>query len=142
MTYTVRTPFLFWLGVIVVTGSLGLAISAWGHWMAVFILIALFGCSGAALLLMSARVTGNVNGLIVRRLHKTSQVSWSEITAAEIGGGNLVFKTTLRQVVAPSFEFWWGKEKALLMGLVATKLHEQGISIRTTLRAAVTPDGR
>jgi hypothetical protein len=142
MTYTVRTPFLFWFGAFALAVSLGITISAWGNWMVVFVLTALFGSSGAALLLMSAHVTGNLHGLKVRRPHKTSEVSWSEITASEIGGGNLVFKTKNGRVVAPSFEFWWGKDKILLMALVANKLHEQGISIRTTLRAAAAPDDR
>lgn len=35
MTYTVRTPFLFWFGSAVVLTTVGCIISAWDAWMSV-----------------------------------------------------------------------------------------------------------
>ena len=105
-----------------------------------FVVLSLFGGCGAALLFMSARITGDDNGLTVQRLQNKAFVAWPSITKARVGGGNLVLYTKEGRLSLPSFEFWSGREKMQLMNLMAAKFRMQevslGLSVGAILHAA------
>ena len=118
MNYSVRTPFLFWFGSGALAFTLFIVVAGWGNWMVVFGLAALFGGCGAALLLMSAEVSGDAERLTVRRIRSEVSVKWEEIERVSEGGGNLVFYTKAGRVTVPSFEFWSGAERGDLLALL------------------------
>ena len=100
-----------------------------------FVALSLFGGCGAALLFMSARITGDDNRLTVQRLQNEVSVAWPSIIKARVGGGNLVLYTKEGRLSLPSFEFWSGREKMQLMNLMAIKFHQQEVSLGPSARA-------
>jgi hypothetical protein len=135
MEYTVRTPFLFWLGLVAATGSLAVAVIAFGHWLVMALMLSIIGGCGAALLLMSAEIVGDANGILVRRLHNQSYVAWNDLTSASTGGGNLVLGTAKGRVTLPAFEFWYGAQRDDLITLLDAKLVELQLTLKPSFRA-------
>ena len=125
MTYSVRTPILFWFGSAALIVTFLVVLAAWGNWLAVFCFGAIFGGCGATLLLMSAEVSGDPEHLRVKRIHSDAQVRWIDIERVAEGGGNVVFYSKSGRITAPSFEFWVGADKAHLLALLRQKLEEE-----------------
>jgi hypothetical protein len=130
MSYSVRTPLLFWLGAASLLFLTYIVIDGWGHWMLLLGLTAVFGGCGAVLLLMSAEICGDDEALTVKRLHNEARIRWDEIVKIVEGGGNLVFYTRTGRVSAPSFEFWVGSQRTALLTLLQSKLEERQIPVR------------
>jgi hypothetical protein len=143
MTFSVRTPFLFWFGSITLAFTLVVVVGSWGNWMVALGVGVVFGGCGAALLLMSAKISGDSVRLTIRRIHSEAHVRWEEIEKVSEGGGNLVFYTKTGRVTAPSFEFWTGAEKGSLIALLQSKLEERDVPLRFgSLRAMIDVDDR
>ena len=134
---SVRTPMLTAIGSVVFAGGIILAIMAWnGSWLGPFICLTLFGGSGAALLLMSARVSADESGMTVRKLFAEHHVPWEQIAGMEWGGGNLVIRLRPRgRLVGPSFEFWSGPQKQALIQLIEAKRAELNFEAKSSTRA-------
>jgi len=141
MTYTVRTPFLFWFGAVTLAATLAAVVAAlWeGAWIAVLFLGTMFGGAGAALFFMSATLSGDAEGLTVARIGGKKAIRWADVERVAAGGGNLVlYKKGGGRVTAPSFEFWRGREKSDLVLLLSAKLKEHAIAFSgASLRAMV-----
>jgi hypothetical protein len=135
MEYTVRTPFLFWFGLVAVMGSLVIAIAAFGHWLVMVLMLSIIGGCGAALLLISAEIRGDASGILVMRLHNQSYVAWRDVTSASTGGGNLVLGTAKGRVTLPAIEFWYGAQRYDLVALMEGKLVELNVTLKPSFRA-------
>jgi hypothetical protein len=134
---SVTTPMLKILGAIAVTcGAVGILVSVHGSWVAAFFCLTVFGGSGAALLLMSARINADEKSIVVLRLLSVGRAEWTAVIGVEYGGGNLVFRLAQKKrVVMPGPEFWRGAGKAPLLRLMDQKLAEQGVQMKPTFRA-------
>ena len=141
---TVSTPILRMLGAVALAcGILGAILTISGSWLAAFFCLSLFGGSGAALLLMSGRITADDSGIAVVRLLSSGRADWNAITRVEYGGGNLVFRLASRKrVVLPGPEFWIGADKGQLQKLIETKLTERGLQMKATFRAMLQAGDR
>jgi len=141
---TVSTPVLRLLGAVAFTcGIVGAILTFRGSLLAAFFCFTLFGGSGAALLLMSGRITADDTGIVVTRLLSRGRAEWVDVTGVEYGGGNLVFRLAPRKrVVLPGPEFWSGVDKAPLVKLIDAKLAERGVQMKATLRAILQAGDR
>lgn len=138
MTYSVRTPFPFWFGSAALALTLFVVVASWGNWIVALGVGVVFGGCGAALLFMSAEISGDAVQLTVRRIQSEAHVRWEEIEKVAEGGGNLVFYTKMGRVTAPSFEFWTGADKGNLLALLQTKLEGRDVPVRIgSLRAMI-----
>ena len=110
----VSTPALRILGAVALGCRIvGVILTFRGSLLAAFFCLTLFGGSGAALLLMSGRITADETGIVVERLLSRGRAQWIDVTGVEYGGGNLVFRLAPRKrVVLPGPEFWSGVQSA------------------------------
>jgi hypothetical protein len=92
--------------------------------VASFFCLTVFGASGAALLLLSGRISANQREIAVVRPLSASRAEWTSITGVEYGGGNLVFRL------------------AALLRLMDEKLAEQGVQVKPTFRAILQAGDR
>ena len=60
-------------------------------WVAVFFCLTVLGGSGAALLLMSGRISANQREIAVVRPMSASRAEWASITGVEYGGRGVVW---------------------------------------------------
>jgi hypothetical protein len=141
---TVSTPALRILGAVALAcGLVGAILTFRGSLLAAFFCLALFGCSGGALLLMSGRITADDTGIAVARLLTSGRAEWIDVTGVEYGGGNLVFRLAPgKRVVLPGPEFWSGVGNAPLLQLINVKLIEHGVQMKTTFRAILQAGDR
>lgn len=114
-----------------------------GSWLGAFVCLTLFGASGAALLLMGARLTGDDVGIQIHRVHSQAAFQWDDVASVERGGGNLVFRLKNKaRAVIPDVEFWSGKDKPMLLQLVAEQLQQRGIQPQVKVRALLQAGDR
>ena len=134
---SVTTPFLMWFGTIsLVFGIVSAVLTSGGSWVGPFVLLTLFGGCGAAMLLMSGRVSVDGDGITVQRLFSRKRAHWDEIVAVEYGGGNLLFLLAPGgRLVTPGVEFWVGSSKPEVLRLMTSKLQERGVDARVSVRA-------
>lgn len=132
----VKTPVLRWIGIASMVFGLVISPAVTGGWLHVALCLAIFGAAGVSLLLLSATIEATEETIAVRRVFSTSQVKWSDITAASVGGGNFVIYSANGRLSMPSMEFW-GTGRRNLAALVDQKLKAAGVTIRPTARAAV-----
>jgi hypothetical protein len=132
-----KTPILTAIGSVFLTGGITTACLAWnGSWLGPFFCLTMFGGSGAALLLMTARITADEAGITVRRLFGERHARWEQIAGMESGGGNLVIRLRPRgRLVGPSFEFWSGPQKHAIIQFIGAKLAELRIEGESSVRA-------
>jgi hypothetical protein len=142
VTLTVKTSALRWLGFASIAAAIPISFVVTGGWLGIALIWGLFGSLGLALVLMSATIEGTEQGITVHRAFTTAEVQWSEIIAASVGGGNLVFYSAGGRVSMPSAEFWSGPQRRELQTLIVTKLEGVGVTIRRTARAAIHVDSR
>lgn len=143
-TVAVSTPALRILGTVVFTcGIVGVILTFRGSLLSAFFCLTLFGGSGAALLLMSGRITADETGISVERLFSGGCARWTDVTGVEYGGGNLVFRLGPgKRVILPGPEFWSGTGKASLLSLINAKLIERGVQMKATFRAILQAGDR
>jgi len=141
---TVSTPVLRILGAVALTcGIVGVILTFRGSLLAAFFCLTLFGGSGAALLLMSGRITADDAGISVERLLSSGRAEWVDVAGVEYGGGNLVFRLAQRKrVVLPGPEFWSGSGKVSILKLIDSKLAERGVQMKATFRAILQAGDR
>jgi len=141
---TVSTPALWILGgVALACGIVGVILTLRGSLLSAFFCLTLFGGSGAALRLMSGRITADETGIVVVRLLSRGRARWIDVTGVEYGGGNLVFRLAPRKrVVMPGPEFWSGVGKAPLLRMMNAKLTERGVQMKAGFRAILQAGDR
>jgi len=139
---TVKTSVLRWLGIAGIAAAIAVSFVVSGGWLDLVVVWGLFGSLGLALTLMSATIEGTEEGITVRRIFSAAQVRWPDVTAASVGGGNLVFYSAGGRVTMPSAGLWSGSQRPALQALIARKLEDVGVTIRRTARAAIHVDSR
>jgi hypothetical protein len=142
---SVTTPILRVLGILALTcGVIGSILSVvHASWVAAFFCLAVFGGSGAALLLMSGRISANQREIAVVRPLSASRAEWTSITGVEYGGGNLVFRLAAKKrVVMAGPEFWRGDARTALLRLMDEKLAKQDVQVKPTFRAILQAGDR
>jgi hypothetical protein len=138
----VKTPVLRWIGIASIGFGILISPVVTGGWLGIALCWGIFGAAGVSLLLLSATIEATDEAITVRRAFSTSQVRWSSITSASLGGGNFVIYTANGRVSMPSMEFWAGADRRSLAALVDQKLEAAGVTIRWTVRAAVHVNSR
>jgi hypothetical protein len=141
----VTTPMLRLLGILALAcGVIGSILSmTHASWIGAFFCFTVFGGSGAALFLMSGRISANQTEIAVVRPLSAGRAEWTSITGVEYGGGNLVFRLEAKKrVVMAGPEFWHGEYKTALLQLMDEMLAKQGVQVKPTFRAILQAGDR
>jgi hypothetical protein len=133
---SVTTPLLSILGWLALAFGVFGAIKIGGaNVVGTVVMLLLFGGLGAALVLMSARIRVDNEGLEVHQLTGRHRIAWRDVTRVEKGGGNLVLFADRRRLTCPASEFWWGNDRQQLLQRLGEQLASRGIKVSDSVRA-------